>query len=206
MDTRRHYTRRDALGLLASTGACLGAGRLGALTGEGAAPSAQSLDALVATAVERNDTAVQSLLRTQVTDWRSQWRGSVPDQFGLHCRCPQSRRRCETLAASFVHPRSRYHRDGVRARTHPPRRGIPRARAGPAGQHRPAHHELQLASGHGLRRAQRRDRSGDRPPARCPGDCGHAAALPVEGGGGDGRREASTRRTIAGSSAPRSRR
>ncbi len=101
------------MGLLASTGAFgLGAGRLGALTGEGAAPSAQALDALVATAVERNDTAVESLLRTQVSDGTSQWRGGVPDQVGLHLPVSAGGL-IETLAASFVHPRSRYHRDGV---------------------------------------------------------------------------------------------
>ena len=100
------------MGLLASTGACLGAGRLGALTGEGAAPSAQALDALVTTAVERNDTAVESLLRTQVSDGTSQWRGGVPDQAGLHLPVSAGGL-IETLAASFVHPRSRYHRDGV---------------------------------------------------------------------------------------------
>ena len=113
MDTPVHYSRRDALGLLASTGACLGAGRLGALAGEGVAPpAAQALDALVATAVERNDTAVQSLLQAQITDSASQWRGSVPDQFGLHSAGSASGV-SETLAASFVHPRSRFHRDGV---------------------------------------------------------------------------------------------
>ena len=113
MDTPRHYTRRDALGLLASTGACLGAGRLRAHVGEGTVPQAgQSIDALVATAIERNDTAVQSLLQAQITDSASQWRGGVPDQAGLHLPVSAGGL-IETLAASFVHPRSRFHRDGA---------------------------------------------------------------------------------------------
>jgi hypothetical protein len=102
------------MGLLASTGAFgLGAGRWRALGGEGTVPqSGQSLDALVVSAVERNDTAVQSLLQGQITDSASQWRGSVPDQFGLHSAGSASGV-SETLAASFVHPRSRFHRDAV---------------------------------------------------------------------------------------------
>jgi len=102
------------LGLLASTGAFgLGAGRSSALAGERTVPQGgQSLDALVTTAVERNDAAVQSLLQAQITDSASRWRGSVPDQFGLHSAGSASGL-SETLAASFVHPRSRFHRDGV---------------------------------------------------------------------------------------------
>lgn len=114
MNMPHHYTRRDALGLLVSTGAFgLGAGRWRAIGGEGAAPPvAQSIDALVATAVERNDNAVQSLLQAQITDSASPWRGSVPDQFGLHSAGSASTV-SETLSASFVHPRSRFHRDAV---------------------------------------------------------------------------------------------
>ena len=102
------------MGLLASTGAFgLGAGRSSALAGERTVPQGgQSLDALVTTAVERNDAAVQSLLQAQITDSASRWRGSVPDQFGLHSAGSASGL-SETLAASFVHPRSRFHRDGV---------------------------------------------------------------------------------------------
>ena len=108
------YTRRDALGLIAATGACgLGAGRWSALVAEGAVrQGAQPLDALVATAVERNDAAVQSLLQSQITDSASPWRGSVPDQVGLHSAGSASGV-CEVLAASFVHLRSRFHRDAV---------------------------------------------------------------------------------------------
>jgi hypothetical protein len=72
----------------------------------------QPLDALVATAVERNDAAVQSLLQSQITAAASPWRGSVPDQVGLHSAGSASGV-CEVLAASFVHPRSRFHRDAV---------------------------------------------------------------------------------------------
>ena len=183
------YTRRDALGLIAATGACgLGAGRWSALVAEGAVrQGAQPLDALVATAVERNDAAVQSLLQSQITDSASPWRGSVPDQVGLHSAGSASGVG-EVLAASFVHPRSRFHRDAGAPRTYPPRRGIPRARAEPSGQHRSAHHELQLAARHRLRRSQRRDRGGHRPPARRPGDRGRAPVLPAESRRGDGRR------------------
>jgi hypothetical protein len=72
----------------------------------------QPLDALVATAVERNDAAVQSLLQSQITAAASPWRGSVPDQVGLHSAGSASGV-CEVLAASFVHPRSKFHRDAV---------------------------------------------------------------------------------------------
>ena len=102
------------MGLLGSAGALgLVGGRLSALAGEETVlQSAQPLDALVATAVERNDTAVQSLLQAQITDAASPWRGSVPDQFGLHSAGSASGV-SETLAASFVHPRSRFHRNAV---------------------------------------------------------------------------------------------
>jgi hypothetical protein len=109
-----HYTRRAIFGLLASGGALgLSRARLSAHFGQGAKlDSGQSADALVATAVERNDAAVQSLLQAQITDQASPWRGSVPDQFGLHS-AGSAGGVSETMAASFVHPRSRFHHDGV---------------------------------------------------------------------------------------------
>ncbi len=108
------YTRRDALALLASGGAFgLSGVRLRARAGQSANLDArQSTEALLATAVERNDAAVQSLLQTQITDQASPWRGSVPDQVGLHS-AGSAGGVSETLAASFVHPRSRFHHDSV---------------------------------------------------------------------------------------------
>jgi hypothetical protein len=114
MEPPRRYTRRDALGLLASCGA-LGLSRThaGARAGQNTSlDGGQSAETLVAKAVERNDAAVQSLLPAQIADPASPWRGSVPDQFGLHSAGSASGV-CETLAASFVHPRSRYHRQAV---------------------------------------------------------------------------------------------
>jgi hypothetical protein len=92
-------TRRDALGLMAAGGAW-GLGGFGAV----------AQDEAVTAAVARNDTAVESLLRTQVTDPASPGRGSVPDAFGLFT-AGSAGGVCETLAASLVHPRSRFHKD-----------------------------------------------------------------------------------------------
>ena len=108
------YTRRDALDMLAWGGAFgLSGARLRAYSGQSAnLDGGQPPDPLLRTAVERNDTAVQALLQTQVTDPASPFRGSVPDQFGLHS-AGSAAGVTETLAASFVHPRSRFHRDSV---------------------------------------------------------------------------------------------
>jgi hypothetical protein len=57
--------------------------------------------------VERNDAAVRSLLQTQITDSASPFRGSVPDQFGLHS-AHSAGGVAETMAASFVHPSSAF--------------------------------------------------------------------------------------------------
>ena len=51
-------------------------------------------------------------MQTQVTNPASPVRGSVPDQFGLHS-AGSAGGVSETLAASFVHPRSRFHHDIV---------------------------------------------------------------------------------------------
>jgi len=108
------YTRRDALDLLTWAAAFgLSGARLRARGGQSAnLDSGQPADALLRTAVERNDTAVHALLQTQVTDPSSPFRGSVPDQSGLHS-AGSAGGVSETLAASFVHPRSRFHRDGA---------------------------------------------------------------------------------------------
>jgi hypothetical protein len=70
------------------------------------APGVPAVDAVVA----RNDTAARTLLDAQVTDPASAWCGSVPDQFSLHS-AGSAAGVIETLAASFVHPRSRFHDD-----------------------------------------------------------------------------------------------
>jgi hypothetical protein len=108
------YTRRDALDLLAWGGAFgLSGARLRARLGQRAnLGGGQPADVLLRTAVERNDTAVQALLQTQVTDPSSPFRGSIPDQVGLHS-AGSAGGVSETLVASFVHPRSRFHRDTV---------------------------------------------------------------------------------------------
>ena len=189
MEPPRRYTRRDALGVLASGGAFgLSRARLGARAGQSASlDGGQSTDTLLATALERNDTAVQSLLQTQVTDPASPFRGSVPDQFGLHS-AGSAGGVSETLAASFVHPRSRFHHDIVLLERIRLAAGFLERAQSPQGQHRSAHDEFQLASRHGIRGPQRRDGGGNRPAARRPGDCGHASTVPGEGGGGHGRR------------------
>ena len=69
MEPPRRYTRRDALGVLASGGAFgLSRAHLGARAGQSASVDGgqfaigRPIDTLLAAAVERNDTAVQSLL------------------------------------------------------------------------------------------------------------------------------------------------
>jgi len=100
------YTRRDLLTLLGTAGALTwGTGREGAQ-----GPAAGTLQ--LAHIVERNDAAVQALLQSQITDARTNHRGSVPDQFGLYT-AGSAGGAAETYAASFVHPQSKFHQDGV---------------------------------------------------------------------------------------------
>ena len=100
------YTRRDLLALMGTAGAL---GRYG----DAAAQDAAATAALpLAGVVERNDAAVRAALQSQITDPASPNRGSVPDQFGLHSAGSASGV-VETLAASFVHPRSAFHRSAV---------------------------------------------------------------------------------------------
>lgn len=95
-------SRREAIVWLGGAAAAAGAGR---------AESAQTVD-LVEGAVARNDAAARRLLDAQVTDPASRWRGSLPDQNGLHT-AGSAAGVIETLAASFLHPRSRFHHDGM---------------------------------------------------------------------------------------------
>jgi len=60
--------------------------------------------------VARNDAAVRELLQSQITDPSSPWRGSVPDQFGLHS-AHSAAGVAETMSASLVHPQSRFRGD-----------------------------------------------------------------------------------------------
>ena len=98
-------TRRDLLALMGTAGTLSLSGSGDAQTSAASAPGAAS-------AVERNDAAVRTLLETQLTDPASPSRGCVPDQFGLHSAGSASGV-AETLAASFVHPQSAFHHDRV---------------------------------------------------------------------------------------------
>jgi hypothetical protein len=92
-------TRRDALRILGVFGTSA------ALPACVSAPAHAALPL-----VQRNDEAVAALLRAQVTDPASPFRGSVGDRFGLHTAGAVADV-IETLAASFVHPESAFHRD-----------------------------------------------------------------------------------------------
>src|SRR5947208_3663998 len=82
------------------------------LLGATAVVPAQQKDAVHAAAVARNDDAVSKLLDAQITNPASQWRGSVPDQFGLH-GAGQASGLIEVMAAAFVEPSSKFHRDAT---------------------------------------------------------------------------------------------
>ena len=98
------YTRRDLLALMGTAGA-LRAGRCR----RAGTPESRTA---AGSRVERNDAAVRAALQSQITAPASPNRGSVPDQFGLHSAGSASGV-VETLAASFVHPRSAFHHDAV---------------------------------------------------------------------------------------------
>jgi hypothetical protein len=105
MHERRRYSRREAIALLGTAGVLAASD----VTTQAQPPAPGSpIDA----AVERNDAAVRRLLETQITDPSSAWRGSVPDRDGLHS-AGSAAGVAETLAASFVHPQSRFHDDDV---------------------------------------------------------------------------------------------
>jgi hypothetical protein len=95
-------TRRDALALL-TTGTAVGAMRV---------PWGQTSDDTLSTAVERNDAAAERLIKAQIGDPADTMAGSVPDEHLLHQPWSASGV-IETLTASFVHPRSRFHRDNT---------------------------------------------------------------------------------------------
>jgi hypothetical protein len=103
VDPSRQYTRRDALGLIATAGA---------FASLETPPPAQAAVPTLDQLVERHDTAVRTLLGSQITDSASRFRGSVPDQFLLHS-AGSAGSVAETLSAAFVHPASRFHHDGA---------------------------------------------------------------------------------------------
>jgi hypothetical protein len=103
MHEPRRYSRRQAIALF---------GTAGALAASNATLRAQASGTPVEAAVEKNDEAARRLMEAQITDPATEWCGSVPDQFGLHA-AGSAAGLVETLAASFVHPRSRFHDDGV---------------------------------------------------------------------------------------------
>ena len=100
MSAARRYSRRDALGLMAAAG--------GLAAVQPAMPIGRSWS--IEDVVARNDAAVRELLQSQITDSSSPWRGSVPDQFGLHS-AHSAAGVAETMSASLVHPQSRFRGD-----------------------------------------------------------------------------------------------
>ena len=102
MNFSGRLSRREALAILGAAGTTAVTGHLTRIDTAQSAP----LDGALA----RNDAAVRTLLANQITDSGSAWRGSVPDQFGLHS-AGSAGGVAETLTASFVHPRSAFHRD-----------------------------------------------------------------------------------------------
>jgi hypothetical protein len=92
-------SRREAVAILG------GVPWLPALAGRSAQPPLEG-------ALARNDDAVRTLLERQVTNSASPFRGTAPDQHGLHWAGPAGGA-TETLTASFIHPQSRFHNDSA---------------------------------------------------------------------------------------------
>ena len=86
--------------------------RRAALTALGVASLAARAQAPVVerAAVERNDASVEKLLRSQITDPASQWRGSVPDEFELHAPGTAGGL-IDGMMASLVCPQSKFYKD-----------------------------------------------------------------------------------------------
>lgn len=72
----------------------------------GAAPSVEPA------VLQRHDEAVERMLKLQITDPASPWRGVFPDNFGLH-HAGTAGGILETFMAGFLHPGSKFHRDGT---------------------------------------------------------------------------------------------
>jgi hypothetical protein len=88
-------TRRQALVSIAATATALAA--------DAAPPDVSS------TVVERNDAAVESYLRAQITT-AGPWLGSVPDEYMLHA-AGSAGGLIETLTSSLIHPASKHHNE-----------------------------------------------------------------------------------------------
>jgi hypothetical protein len=105
MHSSGQISRRNVLAMLGAAGGTAVVSRTKHVTTQ--AP-ASPLDQALA----RNEAAVRTLLASQITDAASRWRGSVPDSVGLHS-AGSAGGVAETLTASFVHPRSRFHNDNA---------------------------------------------------------------------------------------------
>ena len=105
MNSPGPFSRRDVLAILGASGTAAAMDRT--RSADAQAPSSP-LDSALA----RNDSAVRALLDNQITDAASPWRGCVPDQVGLHS-AGSAGGVAETLTASFIHPRSRFHADNA---------------------------------------------------------------------------------------------
>jgi len=105
MSSSGRFSRREALAMLGAAGASAVAGHTRTI-------GTQTPPSTLGAAVRRNDAAVRGLLSSQITDGASQWRGSVPDQFGLHS-AGSAGGVAETLTASFLHPQSTFHGDNT---------------------------------------------------------------------------------------------
>jgi len=74
-----------------------------------AAAGAAAVDPAI---LSRHDESVERLLKLQITDEKSPWRGVYPDDVGLH-HAGAAGGILETLMAAFLHPASRFHRDAL---------------------------------------------------------------------------------------------
>ena len=100
MDSSPQYTRRDALLVMGAMG-------VAAATKAQDPPTARPP---AGTPLIRNDDAVRRLLASQIVDPTSPWRGSSPDQYGLHT-AGSAASVIVTMAAAFVHAESAFHGD-----------------------------------------------------------------------------------------------
>src|SRR5262245_19973107 len=101
MEPGRRLTRRDALALMGAAGALE----------SGSPAEAQTPVDPIRHAATQNDTAVEGLLASQVTDSSSPYLGGVPDATGLH-HAVSAGGLIETFAAAFLHRGSRFARSG----------------------------------------------------------------------------------------------
>ena len=60
--------------------------------------------------IERHDTNVERLLKAQITDARSRWRGIFPDEYGLH-NPGSGAGIIDAFLTAYLHPESRFYQD-----------------------------------------------------------------------------------------------